>query len=91
MFNIELQKLAYEDLDLIFWYISDDNKIIAVQVIQKINKSIQNLKTFPYLWKKSGILREFVESKYKFRIIYNVNEDKKIITIISIFKNKNNF
>jgi hypothetical protein len=49
------------------------------------------IKDFPYLWKWDNSLREFVETKYKFRIIYSVNEEEQIITVIAVFKNKNIF
>jgi len=49
MLNIEFQELAYENLDFIFSYIAEDNKIIAIKVIQKINNTIKNLKLFPYM------------------------------------------
>jgi hypothetical protein len=49
------------------------------------------IKDFPYLWKWNNSLREFVETKYRFRIIYQVNEGEQTISIIAIFKNKNTF
>jgi len=92
MLNIEFQELAHENLDFIFSYIAENDKIIAIKVIQKINNTIKNLELFPYMWKPTiWRLREIIEPKYKFRIIYYLNEEEKTITIISIFKNKNNF
>lgn len=90
MLNLEFQELADIDLDFIFHFIADQDRLMAVKVIQKIYKTISNLKTFPYMGKINSFgLREIVEPKYKFRIIYEVNWDT--IFIVSIFKNKNTF
>ncbi len=90
MLNLEFQELADENLDFIFSYIADDNYQMAVKVIEKINNTIQLLKRFPYLWKQNfWSIREIVESKYKFRILYKIKWNT--VYIISIFKNKNIF
>ena len=83
-----VSKRADENLDDIYDYISNDNYFYPIKVINHIHYTIWYLKDFPYLWKPSfWDLREFVETKYKFRILYKVNENEKYVTIISIFKN----
>ncbi len=91
MYKIKYWAKSNVDLDEIFDYISNDDNFQAVKVIHKIVDTIKNIQIFPYLWKPIWRFREFIETKYKFRIIYELDEDKKLIKIISVFKNKNNF
>ncbi len=91
MFNIKYSAKASIELDEIFEYILEDNNFFAVKVINNIAKTIKNIVIFPYMWKKTWSYREFVETKYKYRIIYKIEEEKQLIIIVSIFKNTNNF
>ncbi|MDD2870533.1 MAG: type II toxin-antitoxin system RelE/ParE family toxin [Candidatus Gracilibacteria bacterium] len=90
MYNIEFQESADENLDFIFSYIAEDNGIVAIKVINKINQTIQNLRLFPYMGKPYfELMREIVEPKYKFRILYKIVGNN--IFIVSITKNTNSF
>jgi toxin ParE1/3/4 len=88
MHRVIFQERAKRWLYEIFWYINPDNSLAAVNVIQKIFDTIENLKIFPYLWKEMNILwiREIVEPKYKFRIIYLLREEE--IQILAILNTK---
>jgi mRNA-degrading endonuclease RelE of RelBE toxin-antitoxin system len=88
MYKIKVTKTAEENLDFIKSYIWDYSKT----VIKNIFLSIWHLAFFPKLWFEiEDWFRELIDSKYKFRIIYKINQEKNIIYIISIFKNKNTF
>ena len=91
MYNIVIWNKANNEIIEIHNYISVDNLEIADLVVERIYWTIDYFKIFPYLWKECWKFREFIEIKYKFRIVYEVNEEKNKIIIISIFKNKNNF
>lgn len=91
MYKIIVLSEAQDDLDNIYSYIAEDNILYATKTIREVWQTFQMIKDFPYLWKWDNSLREFVETKYKFRIIYSVNEEEQIITVIAVFKNKNIF
>lgn len=92
MFKIKYTRESKNNLGDIFHYIAADNIISAVNVLQKIHTTISQIKLFPYIWKnRNGKMREFVETKYRFRIIYHIDEEEEIIYIDSIFKNKNTY
>ena len=91
MYKIKYSAKAFIELDKIFEYILDDNNLYAVKVINNILKTIKNLIIFPYLWKQTWKFREFVEIKYKYRIIYKIDEINKNVIIVSIFKYTNTF
>ncbi len=88
MLNLEFQESTLEQIEGIFSFVAQDNPVSAVDVIQRIYHTIENLRVFPYLGKTdSGILREIIEPRYKFRIIYLVRDNT--IYIVSIFKHQN--
>lgn len=62
-----------------------DNLIISVQ------EAIIDICTYPLRYRKTyKNLREVALKKYPYNIIYNVDENKKLITIISIYHHKRN-
>ncbi len=88
MYNIKVTKKAEDNLDFIRTYIWEYSKV----VIKNIFLSIGHLAFFPKLWFEiDNWLRELIDAKYKFKIIYKINEQKNIIYIVSIFKNNNTF
>ena len=91
MYLIKYSGKSIVEIDEIYDYIAEDNNLYAIKVIESISNSIKNISIFPYLWTSLWIVRKIVESKYKFVIVYEIDENKQIITIISIFQNKNNF
>jgi len=92
MLKVEFDKKAKQDLSSIMNYIFDDNPQASVAVLQKIRKSISQIAIFPYIGKThNDRLREFIESKYKYRIIYQVDEKEAILYIVAIFKHKNTY
>jgi len=91
MYLITYSNKASLELEIIYSYIAEDNNNYAVDVIDSISNTMENISIFPYLWTKLWIFRKIVESKYKFVIVYEVNDENNSVTIASIFKNKNNF
>ncbi len=92
MFNVFYSEDSLIDLKEIADFISQDNPFYANKVIDIIYDSIEKLEIFPLLWKeRKENLREIIDPKYWFRIIYELNTESKIINIISIFKYKNNW
>lgn len=90
MYKIKYLESSVLDMDEIFDYISLDSQFYALKVLININNTIKYLEIFPYIWIEiSNWLRMFVESKYKYKVIYKINWS--IIEIVSIFKNKDNY
>ena len=90
MYKIKILRKAENNLIETFNYISLDNTNYAKIVLDSIKKSINYLSKYPFLWKKiDDNLRQIVEPKYKFKIIYKVS--KNIIYIVAVFKNKNSW
>ena len=90
MFKVEYSKKVIQDFEWISSFISLDNPVYSIKTINSILSTIDLLKDFPFLWKEIDInLRELVEKKYKYKIIYEI-KDKKII-ILSVYKNKNSW
>ncbi len=73
MFKIKFHKKAkYQYLE-IWKFIAQDNLFYANEVLNKIDNSIEILKSFPYIWKEiNEKYRQIVEPKYKFKIVYKV-------------------
>ncbi len=85
MYKIEFYDEANFDYDSIWNYIAQDNLFYANEVLNKIDKSIDILIDFPFIWKDiDWIHRQIVEPNYKFKIVYKLI--KKTIFIISIFR-----
>lgn len=90
MFKIEYSKKVIQDLEWISSFISLDNPVYSIKTINSILSTIDLLNDFPLLWKEVDInLRELVEKKHKYKIIYEIH-NKKII-ILSVYKNKNSW
>jgi plasmid stabilization system protein ParE len=90
MFNIVYSKKVKKDFIIINDYISLDNPIYWLKTINSIIHTIDILKTFPYIGKEvDWNLREIVENRYKYKIVYIINW--KIINILSVYKYKNDW
>ena len=88
MFKIIFSKKVKADFINIKDYISLDNPVYAIKTINSILKTIDLLKSFPYIWKDLwDNLREIVESNYKYKIVYTI--DKNILVILSVYKYQN--
>lgn len=88
MFKIIFSKKVKNDFANIKDYISLDNPVYAIKTINSILKTIDLLKSFPYIWKDLwDNLREIVESNYKYKIVYTI--DKDILIILSVYKYQN--
>jgi len=90
MFKIKYSKRVKNDLKVISDFISMDNPIYSIQIIYSITKTIDMLEDFPYIWKEiEKNIRELIESKYKYKIVYQI--DNNTITILSVYKYKNSW
>ena len=90
MFRIEYSKKVIQDFESISSFISLDNPVYSIKTINSILNTIDLLKDFPYLWKEVDInLRELIEKKYKYKITYQIQENK--IIILSTYKYKNSW
>lgn len=88
MYKIIFSETANRDLWEISSYISKDSPLYANKVVDKIILTVSNLSVFPLLWKSDNDdnLREIIEPRYGFRIIYQIIW--KTIYILAIFKYK---
>lgn len=92
--KILISNEAQKDLEEIFEYISYDSVIYANETLEKIYVRIYELNKNPYLGKvvleiKFMQLRELIYKSY--RIVYEVQENSKIIYIHFIIHVKRNF
>ncbi len=88
MYKIVFTKKVEDDFRLINNFIAQDNPIYAIKTIDSILKTMDLLLNFPFVWKLLwDDLREIVETNYKYKIVYKI--DKKIITILSVYKYQN--
>jgi len=88
MFKVIFYNDAQIDYIELWQYIADNNLYYANEVLNKIDKSIETICSFPFIWKDMWYnKRLLVEPTYKFKIVYEVKWN--IIYIISIFKYKN--
>jgi len=73
-------------------YIAKDKKSAALQFRKELRKKIQNLKEFPFMYRVSiyfedEYIRDLMHKGYT--VPYEVDLEKKIISIIGITKYKN--
>ena len=88
MFNIVYSLKVKKDLKNINDYISLDNPIYWLKTINSIIKTIEILEDFPYIWKEiDWDLRETVENKYQYKVVYSISGNT--IIILSVYKYKN--
>ena len=88
MFKIKYSKKVKNDLKLISDFIALDSPIDSIKTIKSILKTIDLLGEFPYIWKEiEWSIRELVEKKHKYKIVYKVDID--FVTILSVYKYQN--
>ena len=90
-YKVKMLPKAYYDLDNIYKYISENlmEKNIALNTIEAIEDSIQNLDEFPYrgalrkvgIYSNKGYRQLFVKD---FTIIYRVDETNRHVIIVTI-------
>lgn len=90
MYKIVITDDALEDLASISEYIASDNLFYAKKVGNDILKSVGFLETFPFIWKQiEDWIYQIVNPKYKFKIVYKV--DDKMLLILAIFREQENW
>jgi len=88
MYKIVFTKKVENDFKLINNFIAQDNPIHAIKTINSIIKTMDLLLNFPFVWKSIwDNLREILETNYKYKIVYKI--DNKIIIILSVYKYQN--
>ena len=88
--------IAMDDVSNILDYISKDNPPVAIELIDKIDNSIQSLSEFPY---RGIIPRDFHLKSKKYRMLiidsfivfYIVNESLTVIEIMRVLSSKQNY
>ena len=81
-----------ETLKEILTYIAKDKKSVAISFNRELNKKINNLKEFPYIYRTSIYFdnKNIRDLTFKgYTVVYEVNRKSKTITIIGITKYKN--
>ena len=90
MYSIQFLAGARRDFAEIYTYIAADNPFYADEVLSRIEYSVQYLKQFPLIGTKiCGDTRSIVEPKYRFKIVYTIQDHT--IFIISVFKYRENW
>lgn len=82
--NVEVSPQAILDLDDIWAYIAQDNKVAADKVVSLIKHKMTSLGEFPYIGKPREYLlanlRMLVQNNYL--IFYQVNESVQILRVL---------
>lgn len=90
MYKIVFSQKVLEDLIQIKEFIEKDNSVYSLKTINSILDTINLLNDFPFIWKVLwDNLREIIETDYKYKIVYKV--ENKLITILSIYKYQKNW
>lgn len=85
MYKIVILPYARQNILEVVNYIAQDNLFYANKVQEYIKKSILLLSDFPYIWKELDLIyRQIVESKYKFKIVYKL--ENEIIYIVAVYR-----
>ncbi len=88
MYKVEILPEAIEDILQIVNYIGEDNVYYANKVKSHIKKTILLLSSFPYLWIEiDNIHRKIIESKYRYKIVYRI--ENNYVYIVSVFREQN--
>ena len=88
--RVEFSKKASLEYFTIGEYIAKDNLFYANEVLNKIDKSIDTILLFPFIWNEIDLwIRMIVEPTYKFKIVYEIRKD--YIYVLSVFKYKNSW
>ena len=77
-----------DELSEIAFYIKKDKLSASIDFVQNLKKRIKNLVDFPYQFKKSSYFDndEIRDMVYKgYTIVYEVNQEKDTLEILSIF------
>ncbi|MDD2871621.1 MAG: type II toxin-antitoxin system RelE/ParE family toxin [Candidatus Gracilibacteria bacterium] len=85
MYKIVILPYARQNILEVVNYIAQDNLFYANKVQEYIKKSILLLSDFPYIGKELDLIyRQIVESKYKFKIVYKL--ENEIIYIVAVYR-----
>ena len=81
---------ATEYEDAFIWY-QEKSSIAAESLIVAVQEAIEAICLNPYRYRNTHInLRELSLKKYPYNLIYFIDENKKLITVISLYHHKRN-
>ncbi|MCH2189247.1 type II toxin-antitoxin system RelE/ParE family toxin [Candidatus Gracilibacteria bacterium] len=87
MYSVVISQIAQDQIETLYDYIARDNVGQADLVVQKVYGFFDYLRIFPKMGKPiTSHYREFVETKYRYRVIYTCNDAPQRIEIVSILK-----
>lgn len=91
MYNYLVEPKAQKEYDeSIEWY-SERSELAAINFIKSVDAALLLITKKPYQFKNTyKNFREVSLKKYPFAIIYSVEENLKIIIIVSIYHHKRN-
>ncbi|KFE98448.1 plasmid stabilization system [Chryseobacterium formosense] len=85
VFNFKFLSIAEENIEEATEYYAN----ISLKVLKSFNKqldlSISRIVTNPYFQKKYRDIRAFPLKKFPYIIFYEINEEEKMIYIVSVF------
>lgn len=75
---------AENDLDCLVDYIAEENPLTALHIFNDIKKSINKLRTYPFLGREGRIdrTRELVIPGLPFIVVYTVKKEIRILAIL---------
>ena len=83
--------IAASEYENAFSWDQERSEMAADNLLVAIEESIKAICTDPYRYRNTyKNLRELALKKYPYYIIYFIDEDKKVVTITSLFHDKRN-
>lgn len=82
---------AAEEYETAFKWYEEKSIVAADNLIVSVQEAIEAICTSPYRYRNTyKNLREITLKKYPFNLIYSIDENKKLIIIISLYHHKRN-
>jgi addiction module RelE/StbE family toxin len=84
--RVEVSAAAQRDIDGIYAYHEERSEIAADRVVAVIIRALRGLGRFPLMGKSGHYpgTREHITARYGYRIVYEVQDDARVINIIRI-------
>ena len=92
MYKLEFEKRFILKMEEIINYISVDNYEKAMEVKDFIFDYVKILQYYPLMWiKLDNTYRQIVLPKYKYKIVYEIDEKNKVVLLYSIWREQKMF
>jgi addiction module RelE/StbE family toxin len=90
MYRVVISPSAKQDIDDVFLYISEDNRDAAIKVYTEIIGVIDSLEHFPKRGREGNVegTREHVLSGLPYIIVYEIDEKRTQVHILSIWHDR---